>query len=380
MLIAIDVREAYGEKSGKGFYTYHLVKNLLEIDKKNKYILYSKEKISDFDEFKNAKQLTFNGTGPLWHFRVIRHILKNPPDIFFAPSSFIIPSFLPKKIKTLLTVHDLIALIAPSGHSFKAALIEKLLLKRAVKRATHILPVSDHTKKDLMRLCKMPISKSTVICCAADSIFQPLESSKLESFIKEANIPSKFFLAVGTLIPRKNYLRLIRAFFRVQKIYPDQHLLIVGGKGWDCDRLFAEVKILNLQDNIHFLSYIKANNLVKLYNLAQALVFPSLYEGFGIPPLEAMQSGCPVICSQTSSIPEVVGESAIFINPHDVESIKTALIRALKKPEDLKFLREDGLRRAKLFSWEVSARKLLDIIEKNEIIESLATHCDRKEQ
>ena len=364
MKIAIDVRCAGGEKAGKGWYTFHLVQSLLKLDAKNEYILYARDGIPGFSTFKNVRLKLFSAKGALWHYQVSRDIKKENADIFFAPSSYIIPSILPATIKIVLTIHDLVAFIYPNTHNKKATIIEKLLLRRALRRAAHVCAVSGNTCTDILQRFHYEPNKIDVIYCGASDEFKPIAKEKIQDFIVKTNLPEKFFLAVGTLEPRKNYLNLIKAFKEVSDRYPDYSLIIVGKNGWDYEKIHAAVKENYLNKKIHLLGYLSNKSLVNLYSLAQALVFPSFYEGFGIPPLEAMQCGCPVIASHTSSIPEVVDGAALLVNPESHMQIAEAMLKIIKDQALAGSLREKGFQQAKKFSWENSAKKLLKIFAK----------------
>jgi glycosyltransferase involved in cell wall biosynthesis len=365
MKIAIDIRAAGGEKTGKGFYTFNLVQSLIELDQENDYVLYTKDGIAGFQRFQNVTVKRITGRGLLWHFNVVRDIRKNTPDIFWAPSSYIIPSFLSSKIKTFLTVHDLVAFHFPSNHNKKATIVEKIFLRRALKKADTVLSVSENTKKDLLEKFKfLQGGKISTIYCAASDSFKTLPSEELAKFAQKTKLPKKFFLAVGTLEPRKNYPRMLRAFKFLSDHYPEYHLIIVGKEGWQYQEIYDEICANYLKKKVHFLGYLSGNGLVNLYNLAEALVFPSLYEGFGIPPLEAMKCTCPVIASNISSIPEVVGDSAILINPKEEKEIAGAMEKIIVDENFRNNLRRNGTIQAKKFSWDRSAKRLLRLLTK----------------
>lgn len=364
MKIAIDIRTAGGEKTGKGWYTFYIVLNLLKIDKKNEYILYAKNGIAGFEEFKNAKLKIVDKRSIFWHFAVARDVAKEKADIFFAPSSYIIPNLLPSSVKTILTVHDLVAFLFPNTHNKKATLLEKLLLKRALKKASHVTAVSQNTKKDIIDKFKYDENKIDVIHCAGSDFFKPLNKDELGTFAKDTNLPEKFFLAVGTIEPRKNYYGLLKAFMKMSRSHPDVHLLIVGQEGWGYEKVFNLMNSASLEGKVHVLGYLSNKSLIKLYNLCIGLVFPSFYEGFGIPPLEAMKCGCPVIASNISSIPEVVGDSAILVNPEDSKEIAKAMSKMIKKEGLREELSKKGIEQAKKFSWENSAKKLSEIFNR----------------
>jgi len=361
MKIAIDIRAAGGERAGKGNYAFSIVRNLLLKDSSNDYILYAREGVAGFSEFRNAKLKLITGNGLLWHHRVATDVKRQLVDVFFAPVSYIIPSLLPRSIKTIITVHDLVAFLFPSRHQKKAVLIEKLFLRRAIRRATRVLAVSENTRQDILKKFKTDPQKILVIPCGVGPEFHELKKESLLPFAKKTNLPEKFFLAVGTLEPRKNYLNLIKAFALIAESFPTYHLIIVGQNGWHHEEVSHSIRNNYLTNRVHMLGYLSNSSLVQLYNLAKALVFPSLYEGFGLPPLEAMACGCPVITSNVSSLPEVVGNSGLFVDPKNPHQIASAMIRVVKDAELCENLKNQGILRARKFSWESSAQKLLEI-------------------
>jgi glycosyltransferase involved in cell wall biosynthesis len=361
MKIAIDIRTAGGEKTGKGWFTFHITQNLLKFDQENEYILYAKNPIPGFDQFPNAKIKIIKGKSLFWHFKVAKDIKNSQVHIFFAPSSYIIPALLPKSIKTIIAIHDLVAFLFPETHNKKATIIEKLFLKRALKKADHAIAVSQNTKKDVIRIFKYPSKNISVIYNSAHEIYKPMPKDQLTKFIKKTNLPTLFFLAVGTLIPRKNYPNLIKALAQLQAAHPNYHLIIVGNKGWKYQEIHELIRENYLNKKVHLLGYLSNTSIRNLYNLAAALVFPSFYEGFGIPPLEAMKCGCPVIASYTSSIPEVTNHAALLINPESPTEIAAAMKRIIENQDLREELINKGLTQSKKFSWQDSAQKLLQI-------------------
>lgn len=361
MKIAIDIRSACGRRAGKGHYTSSIVQALLKIDKKNKYILYS-DKPSD--EFKNIKRI--EGRSILYHVNLLFRIVKDKPDIFFAPTSYIIPALAPNFLKVVMTVHDLVAFLFPDNHNEKAVFVEKLMLRKALKKAAGVACVSRNTQKDLYKIFGYPKIKTQIIYCAASDKFKTLNKEIAESVRTKCNLPDKFILGVGTIEPRKNFIRLIKAFNAVKRDVKDLNLVIVGERGWCCDEIY---KLIKESDGVVALGYVKSEDLVKIYNLATMLVFPSIYEGFGIPPLEAMKCSCPVICSNTSSFPEVCGNAALTTDPHKEKGIENGIRKILNNKDFAENLVKRGLVQAQKFSWDRSAKKLLkiftDIYEKN---------------
>lgn len=358
MKIAIDIRSTSGERAGKGQYTFHLTQALLKQDRRNHYILYTDHKTLGYSHFPNVELREISAPGLLWHLKVARDVANSEVDVFWSPTSYITPTLIRRPTQVWVTVHDLVAFLYPQNHDKKATMIEKLFLKRAVKRADKILAVSNHTKQDLITRFPHAEDKTFVVPCAADSIYRPLPSQELLTFITETNLPKHFFLAVGTIQPRKNYLNIIRAFAHLHKKNPDLYLLIVGKEGWKYEEVYAEITRHNLGNYVHVLGYLSDKSIRNLYNLATALVFPSFYEGFGIPALEAMQSGCPVIASNSSSLPEVVGNAGLLVDPTKYRDIAQAMSRVLCDKNLRLSLSEKGLEQAKKFSWEGSATRL----------------------
>ncbi|MFA4890954.1 MAG: glycosyltransferase family 1 protein [Candidatus Gracilibacteria bacterium] len=380
MKIGIDIRTAGGEKAGKGQFTFCITRELLKIDRENRYFLYTNSGIAGFEEFKNVEMVIIDAKGLTWHRAVMKDLKKQEIKIFFAPSSFIIPALLSKKsgIKTIITIHDLVSFIFPATHDKKARLIEKIFLKRAIKKATALTTVSENTKRDIIEKfgladatsatsglagdpADLASEKIQIIPCAASEDFSPVERS--EEFIQKTNLPEKFFLAVGTIEPRKNYETLIQAFAMIRQLHPNHHLLIAGKQGWGSENLEELIRENYLQKYVHFLGYVTNKTLNKLYNLAEALIFPSYYEGFGIPPLEAMQAGCPVISSHSSSMPEVIGDAAIFCDPSSPAEFAKAMETLLSSPSLRLDLVNKGRIQSKKFSWAASAQKLYTLIK-----------------
>jgi glycosyltransferase involved in cell wall biosynthesis len=385
--IGIDIRSAGGEKAGKGWFTFNIVRELLALDKKNHYILYTQGGIAGFEEFKNVEMRIVEAKGFFWHREVAKDVVKEGLDVFYAPTSYIIPALLPKPTKpnapkTILTIHDLVAFLFTSNNR-KAQFIERFFLKRALKKASGITCVSENTKKDLKGSFPELTAKTdpTITPCAPAQDYAPIEKTEknlanLQEFINKTHLPTKFFLAVGTIEPRKNYQTLIQAFALAHKQNQNLHLVIVGGKGWGGEKEAIEQMIQDnyLQKYVHELGYLTTKTINRLYNLAQALVFPSHYEGFGMPLIEAMAANCPVIASNTSSIPEVVGDAAIQCDPNEPTQFAEAMLKIAASsqassqatPPANSNLRQDlinkGRIQSKRFTWEKSADKLLETI------------------
>ena len=358
MKIAIDIRGIIGKKTGKGIYTENILMELLEIDKKNKYILYSDHPIH---LGKGEEVKVISKKGIMWHLHALKSLYKDKPGIFFSPTSYIIPAIHnPKKLKVVMTVHDLVALLFCSFHNKKAVIIENLTLKRAVKKVKKLVSVSQNTKQDLIKKLKTPENKIDIVFNAVNSSFKLLPAEERTTF---KDIPKKFILSVGTLEPRKNYIFLLDVFKRILDNHSDLKLVIIGQEGWGFEGVFKKVHELGIQNSVIFAGYVGQEKLVSYYNEALVFVYPSKYEGFGIPPLEAMKCGCPVVVSDNSSLPEVVGDAGILCKTNDEDEFVEKIEELLNNEDKREYLSAKGLRMSENFSWKKSAEKLLSIFE-----------------
>lgn len=374
--IGIDIRTVCGKKAGKGWYTFHLVKWLLSLDHKSEYVLYTNTISGDVAKMlafgpkhsahsaysaysaKNFHIKVIHKNAFLWHFAVIKDFLKEKGEAFFSPTSFIIGAFLPKKIKSIITVHDLISFIHPHLHQTKATVIEHLFFRRALKKAAQVLVPSLNTKNDLVKIFKLPAGKIAVTHLAADESF--FAHGKNSKEVREKyNLPEEFILTVGGLEPRKNIGKLVDCMPEILNEFPKMKLVIVGGKGWKSRAL--QKKITNLAHIVIHVENCDSNDLPVFYRCAKLFVFPSIYEGFGLPPLEAMACGCPVVCSSAGSLREVCGDAALLIDPDNNQAITDSILKILKNKDLRDELIGKGLEQARKFSWEETARKTLGV-------------------
>ncbi|MBU0668298.1 glycosyltransferase family 4 protein [Patescibacteria group bacterium] len=364
MKIAIDIKGADKEKTGKGWYTYNMVDQLLKLDNFNQYLLYTNNKKNPFPDAKNAQIKCVEDESVKWHYKVLKDLQMEKVDLFFAPTSYIIPAFAPKSLNVIITVHDLVAFLFPATHKAKATIIERLTLKKALKKAKKVFVVSENTRKDLLKRFDYPQQNIHLTPCAPSDFFRTKVSLEdLEAFIAKMKLPEKFILAVGTLEPRKNFATLIKSFVSLQKRHPDYKLVIVGKKGWRFKEIEASIKQYKMEKEVIFPGYVKEDELQKFYGLAKVFIFPSLYEGFGIPPLEAMASGCPVVSSNVASLPEVIGDAGLLIDPKNSYKMAEAVADLIDNDHVRNTMIERGYRQAEKFSWEKSAQVALEVFQ-----------------
>ncbi|HEX6512728.1 MAG TPA: glycosyltransferase family 1 protein [Chloroflexota bacterium] len=285
---------------------------------------------------------------PLW-----ADLLAGGADVFHSPD-FVLPPV--RRARTAVTVHDLTFVVRPecAEPSLRRYLAREV--PRSLHRADRVLADSQSTADDLMRLFGVPARRLEVVYSAADARFRPLDAADAEALLDGIEAPRPFILTVGTLEPRKNVSRLIDAFASLD--VPHQ-LVVVGARGW----LFGDVLTKLRQPRVFAPERVSDDQLVGLYNLADAFVLPSLYEGFGLPALEAMACGTPVAVSNVSSLPEVVGSAGLTFDPEDTAAIATAVRRLANDPALREELRAAGLEQAQRFSWRTSALQLKGIYE-----------------
>jgi len=229
----------------------------------------------------------------------------------------------------------------------------------SARRAEAVLVISRHTGEDLKRLLGVPSDRIAVTYCGCDEDMRPLPRAEVEAFRRQKGLPERFILFLGTLEPRKNLVCLVEAFARLNSY--EVALVLAGGKGWGYEPIFVRIEELGLQDRVLVPGFVPVEEKAWWYNAAEIFVYPSLYEGFGLPPLEAMACGTPVVASQAASIPEVVGDAAVLVDATDPDNVAEALAYLLDHPDERKRLREKGLRRSKEFSWERTARETAQV-------------------
>ncbi|NIN63504.1 MAG: glycosyltransferase [Anaerolineae bacterium] len=365
MRIGIDARLVYYSRAGIGQYITGLVKGLSECDEDHEFVLLQSRK----DKTVLADQPNFFRKS-LWtpsHHRFEQVVLPfeiSPLRLDILHSPDFIPPFR-RDYKSVITVHDLAFILYPHFLTEESARYYGQI-DRAVRHADHIVADSQSTKRDIINFLGVPESKITVIYAAADGEYRPVTDGRsLKTVQEKYSLDGPFLLFVSTIEPRKNLPTLLRAFRRLLDNYKlDVKLTVVGQRGWFCGEVFAVTESLDLSEDIAFLGHVPMEDLVLLYNAAQALVHPSYYEGFGLPPLEAMACGTPSIVANVSSLPEVVGDASLLIPPDDVEGWTVAMWRVLTDDSLHSELSAKGLTRAQLFSWKKAAQATLDLYKR----------------
>jgi len=362
MSIGIDARIAYYSRGGIRSYVVHLLDALAALDGEIDYCILRSRK----DRRAPLQGSSFQAVS-CWtpaHHRFERwalglEIARLDLDLLHSPD-FIPPAF--GYGRSVITVHDLTFLYYPRFLTAESRRYYNDQIEWAVERADHILADSDATKVDLVSVLGTPSEKITVIHLAADPSFHPVPETEARETAERYDLTPGFLLFVGTLEPRKNIPGLLHAY----RILRDQNvtaepLVLVGGKGWLYDEIFERVDRLALSEQVRFLDRVPDADLPGLYTAAKVLALPSFYEGFGLPALEAMSCGTPVVVADRASLPEVVGDAGILVDPEDPDGIAGGLARLLSDPALHARMRELGLARASTFSWERVAQETLGV-------------------
>lgn len=385
MLIGIDASRAFvARRTGTETYSLHLIRALVGLGSEHRFRLYVNQVASP----SGPPQLGGTGGeagGPastpflpgagkveiraipfprLWtHVRLSAEMLVRPPDVLFVPAH-VVPLIHPRRC--VVTVHDLGYLYYPEAHRPADRRYLDWSTRWNARQAVAVLADSQATKDDLVRAYGIDEGKIRVVYLGRDEALGPVRAvDELAAVRERYGIRGRYLLYVGTLQPRKNLARVIEAFGRLAAAaeMADVQLVLAGRRGWLYDDLFALVARLGLAGRVLFPGYVADADLPALLSAALAFVFPSLYEGFGIPVLEAGACEVPVITSNTSSLPEVAGDAALLVDPHDVDAIAEAMYRLVTDPDLRAELIRRGRENVKRFSWEKCARETLAVLE-----------------
>ncbi|MFC1640628.1 glycosyltransferase family 4 protein [Patescibacteria group bacterium] len=374
MKIGVDIRLfAEGRRSGVEEYTEKILKHLLEIDSENSYVFFlnafhaeaGKERIQKLCDRDNVDIKVLNIPNKILNSSFI--FLKRPQidkllgglDIFFSPN-LMFGSF-SSEVKRVLTIHDLSFEVYPEFFSKKQQWWHSVVNpKRQIEESSQIISVSEATKTDLIEIYDVPAEKISVI----HSGVKKVQCTKDQAVLDKYKIKGEYILFFATLEPRKNPLGIISAYERFRTMINDPvKMVFAGSKGWLDAKIRKAHEASEYHDDIIFTGPVSDSEKDVLYASSKMLLYPSLYEGFGFPPLEAMQCGIPVITSSGSSIPEIVGKGALLVDPYDIEGIAQAITELHLDNALREFLIKKSKRCVDRYSWENAARKTLKVLE-----------------
>ena len=388
------------ERTGTENYSYQLLKALAKIDKKNKYIVYLRTQGLTLQGWpKNLKFVTIEFPKLWTQIGLAKQTFQDRLDVLFIPAHTS-PLIHRPGLKTVVTVHDLGAEYLPKMHQLKQRVYLRWITKYQLKSATKLIAVSKATKEDLIKKVGINPKKIEVVYEGYNNnLFKSVKDDALSKILRYYDIEKgKYFLFVGTVQPRKNLERIIRAFHKfltidngkwkigvegrrskidkkniLSSIIDPQNttvdpqsstvkLVIAGSRGWLSDEIYKLPKKLRIENQVKFLGHVDDKDLLALYSGAIALTFPSLFEGFGLPILEAQACSCPVITSNISSMPEVAGKGAILVDPYSIDDIVKGIKRLMINDERLRIIKL-GFENIKRFSWEKCAMETLAVLE-----------------
>ncbi len=370
MSVYFDISAAVHRRAGLGRYAESLARGLLPLLGEELAFFYNREAgIEPLAGLEHVPSRTVSLGYKPWRMlvwlgqagRVGFNRLLPGARLYHATEHLLMPL---RGIPTVLTVHDLIFRRYPAHHKPLNRTYLNATLPLFCRRAGHIIAVSEQTKRDVMAAYGVPAAKISVIYEAADRRFRPQPPEVVAEVRARYSLPPRYVLFVGTIEPRKNLGRVLAAFERLHREGLTDALVIVGKRGWLYDDFFAQLEASPAREAVIFPGFVPDADLPAIYAGSQAVAFPSEFEGFGLPVLEGMASGAPVICSNTSSLPEVAGDAALLVDPLDTDALAAALRRVLADPALAADLRSRGYAQAARFSWPRAAQETVAVYER----------------
>jgi len=369
MRIAIDAHSVGSQLAGNETYAVNLIEALAAVDQSNQYTLYVTRQ-SAIDRFAN-RWPNFNVKRTVPHTPLVRipvtlsaELRRNPVDVLHV--QYTAPPLAPCPV--VVTIHDLSFEHLPETFNRRSRAQLRLTVRRTARKAAQILTLSEFSRRDIVDTYRIAPNRVSVTPAAAPSHFKPIEDETELRKIREIyGIERDYILSVSSIQPRKNLIRLIEAYSCLRGSRPEgklPQLVLVGKRGWLDNETFRAAQRHSANNDIAFTGYVAEKDLPALYSGATCFVYPSFFEGFGLPVLEAMQCGAPVIAGNRTSIPEVVGKAGLLFDPFDTNSLVQALTRMLDNSEYRAALRIQGLERAREFDWKQTARMTLQAYEK----------------
>jgi len=369
MRFAIDATSIPRQMAGAGVYTYNLIRALAAVDRENEYVVFTKS--DAFDDL-NREDPPFRtihvslGSRParlLWEqFALPIHLRRRKIDVLHSPHHT--APLVVAGSRRVVTFHDLTFFILPDRYPRKRRIYFQSVSRATARVAAALICPSQAVRDDIVRILHVRPEKVHPIAEAAAPEFQPIkDKAALAQLRSRYGLPDRFILSVGSLEPGKNRTTLLKAYAELRKRGLEQKLVVAGQRAWKFDGDLELVEDLGLQEDVLFTGYVMPEEMPALYNAADLFVFPSLYEGFGLPVIEAMACGVPVVASNVSAIPEFASEAALLIDPRDAEQLCDSMERILRDKRLAATLKRRGIERAKEFSWERAARETVAVYQ-----------------
>ncbi len=369
MRFAIDATSIPRQMAGAGVYTYNLIRAAAAVDRENEYVVFTRSDAFDDlsrDEPPFRTVRVSAGSRParlLWEQLALPvHLRRRRIDVLHSPHHT--APLVVAGCRRVITFHDLTFFLLADRYPRSRLLYFRTMSRATARVADALICPSQAVREDIVRILHVPPEKVRAIAEAAAPEFQPIkDKAALERLRTRLTLPERFILSVGSLEPGKNRAALIKAFAGLRKRGLEQKLVVAGQRAWKYEADLALAGDLGIEGDVLFTGYVPPEEMPALYNAAELFVFPSLYEGFGLPVIEAMACGVPVVASNLSAIPEVAGEAALLVDPRDVEQLCDAMERLLRDKRLQAALRRRGLKRAQGFSWERTARETIAVYE-----------------
>ncbi|MEK6279705.1 MAG: glycosyltransferase family 1 protein [Acidobacteriota bacterium] len=369
MRIAIDAHSVGTGLGGNESYATNLVEALAEIDPTNNYTIYVTKREA-LERFKD-RWPNFSVKSTLPHTPLIRipltltgELRRNPVDVLHV--QFTAPPVAPCPV--VVSIHDLSFEHLPQTFMRRSRMQLRMTVRRSARQAAQVLTLTEYVRQDVTATYGISPEKITAVPLAAPSWFAPVQDDReLQRVRQKYGIDGDYILSVGAIQPRKNLPRLLDAYSVLRRSQPEvklPKLILVGKCAWLYDETLRKIRELGLTDSVNLTGYVPQVDLPALYSGTRCFIYPSYFEGFGLPPLEAMKCGAPVIVGNQTSLPEVVGNAAVLVDPFDIGDIAAGLTKVISDSNLRRSLRTRGLERAKLFDWRETARKTLAVYEK----------------
>jgi glycosyltransferase involved in cell wall biosynthesis len=360
----LSFSQAY-HSGGISRYIYELLRNLRRLESPHSFTAFAPDSSDDPDLASNKSfQLVRAGASAdraiqriLWEQLVLPWRLAGRSDLHHG-LAFALPAGWSGR--SVVTIFDLSFLRFPKMFNRGNRAYLTLSTRLAAKRADRILTISEHCRREVIELLQVPAERVVTTYCAADRRFEPRPVEEVEAFRRQKGLPDRFILYLGTLEPRKNVTTLVRAYAQLRRSRPNTpHLVLAGARGWLYEDVFQTIEQLGLGQQVHLPGFVPSDEQPLWYNAAAVFAYPSLYEGFGLPPLEAMACGTPVVVSNATSLPEVVGQAGLLVDPANEAALAAGRDAVLSNADLAASLRQAGLMQAARFSWDRLARETL---------------------
>jgi len=367
MRIGIDATALPPQPVGAGNYIIHLIRALAAINGEDEFVIFAGQRgpsLIDLPENSTVEWVLVPDRSPglrlIWEQIFFSSLIRDSDIDLLHSLHYTRPLRL--DCASVVTFHDMTFFLYPQLHTRAKRIFFPLAVKSSARRADFVITVSESTRQDAIRLLNLSPERVFASQLGVDPSFHPINDSELkDSIAKKYQLPDRFILYVGLIEPRKNLPILINAYKKLVDAGTDHYLVLVGRYGWMYDQVLRQIEKLSLTEKVILPGYVDQIDLPIVYNLSDLFVYPTLYEGFGLPALEAMACGTPVITTDVSSLPEIVGEAGLLVPPDNVEELYRAMISVLNDEELRLSMARRGTQRAAKFTWEQTARSTLEV-------------------